>query len=134
MKKTPLIRRTALKRGKKGLKKSRLRKMGLNKQSWTKLYTVQKKADGDYVRCAASGLLMHVSECDPHHPFSRHKEGLMAYLWISKAFHQHLHNFGTQSSKLGWIQPSHYGREQTPDSPRPWPQTAETNWPEKFRR
>jgi len=134
MKRSPIARKTPLKRGTKGLKKSRLRKASPEKQSWTKLYTARKKQDGQYVRCAASGLLMHVSLCHPHHPFTRWKDGLMAYLWISKSFHDHLHKFGTQSYAIGWLHPQHYGRRADPSWPRPWGEIHEANWPERFRR
>lgn len=97
-------------------------------------YAAAKNLGSAYMRCAQSGLLMHKSLCDPHHPFGQVGERIMAFLWISKSFHDHLHKFGKQSYAIGWLQPPFRGQPLDPNHPRPWPEILEQDWPDKYQR
>ena len=108
--------------------------MSKSKQQWTEKYEELKDSFGPMVRSAFSGLLMRREMAEPHHPFSRNRDGLLAFLWLSKAEHKHLHDFGSQSYALGWLQPEHYGRPSNPHHPRPWKETYESHFPDRFKR
>lgn len=128
MKRTPLRRKTPLKR------KGSLKKASPWRSEWMRLYKEAKLQHGNYVRSAMSGLLLHVSDVSWHHPFGRVKERIMAFLPLTRAEHAQIHDFGSQSFKLGWLQPEHYGRIRVADWPRPWKPEFERFWPEKLKR
>ena len=134
MKKTPLKRFSSLKRGTKGLKKSRLAHVSKKKKAWQALYSEAKAKFGPKVRCAQSGLLMHRHECDPHHPMGQQGEYILCFVWISKWFHRQVHDFGTQSRELGWLLAPYEGRAYDSKEPRPWKPEFESHFPEKFKR
>lgn len=135
MKNTPLRRTVGLKRGTKGLKKSKLRAVGLNRKPWDDQYKARKAADGDYVRSAFSGIVLHrKTQADPHHPFGKVRERILAYLWVEKDWHKHLHDFNNQSLALGWIQPQFRGAHNDGTHPRPWREEFEGDWPDSLRR
>jgi len=134
MKKVPLVRRSPLKRGVKGLKKTRLKPASKEKSSWLAHYRERKKLDGHFVRCASSGLLMPVHLCEPHHPLGRVKKKLMCYIWISKTAHELIHDHGKQARACGWLLKPFYGGAYDPQERRAWPAWAEQFWPEEYLR
>lgn len=108
--------------------------MSSAKAEWKLLYATAKLLGSSYVRCAQSGLLMHKSEADCHHPWGRVGDRILAFVWISRTFHEHLHQFGKQSAALGWLQPAFRGGAYDPHYKRPWPQWAEEYFPQKYKR
>lgn len=77
---------------------------------------------------------MHRSEADPHHPFGRKGQYLLCFLWLSKAFHQNIHDHGTQSRALGWLQLPYSGGVYDPTEHRPWKAEFESHFPDQFKR
>lgn len=137
MRRSPLTRKSHLKRGKSTLKKSRLKPVSSTRGSWLKAYEQSKKANqtNGYCRCAATGFLARVEQCDCHHPFGRGtKDRMLSWVWLLKAEHEKVHLFPSQSFSLGWIQPTLRGLPHNDTHPRPWPKQAEGRWPESMKR
>ncbi len=135
MKRTPLVRKTPLRRSATcTLKKTKLKPMSSAKAEWKELYKERKRHFTSFVRCAASGLLMSKDDCEPHHPFGQVGARIMAFLWVSKAFHRQIHDFGKQAYTIGWLQPEFRGAMHDDNWPRPWSESHESGWPDLYKR
>lgn len=148
MKKTPLVRRTPLKKslrrlrktkikthGFPKLKKAKLSQVSSAKKLWLKKYGDAKSSWGCYVRPADASLsIEHKDACDPHHPFGRVGERILCFLWVTKQKHHDIHDNGTKARLHGWLHPPFWGMPLDLSIPRPWPIDYEESWPEKYKR
>lgn len=134
MRRSPLRRTVGLKRGTKGLKKSRLSPMSNKKKSFYAEYAKRRDAAPDWVRCAFTGQIVHKFQCDPHHPFGRHGIFILLFFWVLKIWHNQFHAMATQSRALGWLQPPFEGKPYDPQSRRPWNEWAEEGWSVKYKQ
>lgn len=145
MKKTPLTRRTPLKRSQKPLKKQTewLRRCALkprstSKSAWEQRYQDAKVKDDTLQRPVdRPDLLLHRTNrlrLHPHHPFARIGDAILAYVYITKEKHEWCHANSKEAREQGWLQGPYDGRPVNPEAPRPWPEKSEESWPEKYKR
>lgn len=135
MKRTPLKRKTPMKRGCPRLKKTKLKGMSDRKKEFESAYRYAKFAAPSYVRTADKPFALERKDyCDPHHPFGRVGDKILAFLWITKSKHEDIHDRGKKARADGWLHPPFWGMSLDPSWPRPWPEWAEEKWPEKYKR
>lgn len=122
MRKTPLNRRTPLRRGTKGLAKSRLSRMSPEKKSWMALYRAQVEAEekAGFVRCAESGELVRIEFRERHHVCRRLGHRIMIYVYITKGLHRWIEDNVKKAIEIGWIRKEGEGYPKDPNQFRPW--------------
>lgn len=154
MKKTPLRRKTPLKRAgfkKKGIldtahdklsqlsrKPKRKRRSGLRpvskaKESWMKQYREMCRTDTPLQR-DENGRLMHKDWLERHHPWGRIGERILAYVYITSELHEWIHAHSKEALSLGWLTPEYKGHVNSGKWPRPWSKQAEARWPASLKR
>lgn len=119
-------------RKRKPLKRTRLRPYSPEKNAWNHKYVKAKKAFPSAVHCACCHHLFHKDVLEPHHPFGRIKERILAFVWLCQPCHRIIHDEGKQARSLGWLQPQFDGREG--ETRRMWKQECEQNWPDNLKR
>jgi len=120
MRKSPLKRKTQLKRSSKTLRKKRINPVSADKGKWLKLYREMRAKDP--------------TQLEAHHPFARKKEALLAYVLVSREKHREIHDNGKEAYAQGWLQGPYYGWPIDPNHPRPWSVHEEFRWSEKYKR
>lgn len=123
MKRTPLVRKTPLKRATKcTLRKSKLKPMSRGKSLWMALYKEACSRDGKQ------------ADQDRHHPMGRVGEYLLCYVVISKEKHREIHDRAKWARDVGWILSPFDGRPYEPTEYRAWWIEQEYHWPAQFKR
>lgn len=111
--KTPLKRKTALKKGK------RLAPQSPAKKRWLKLYQESVANDPILQRDAFSGKVVLKERLEIHHPFGRKNKYLLIYCYIDPSQHRWIHDHGGDARAQGWLQGPYEGKPLD-DRPRPW--------------
>lgn len=109
-----------LKKGSRGLRKTRLKPRSTKAASWTRRYIAQHRSDHATQRDALDGELRDKDSMDRHHPFGRKKHYILIYCYLTPACHEWIHAHGTLAREQGWLQPPYESRPYDPDWTRPW--------------
>ncbi len=135
MKRSGFIKRKTPLKAFSQLKRTRLNHKSKDKLEYDKLYEEAKAAGSCHVSPEDQPfVILHKDECDPHHPFGRAKDKLLAFIWITKGHHRRIHDANNVALELGWIHPAFRGAQLDPAWPRPWNEAAEKSWPKKYQR
>jgi hypothetical protein len=120
MKRSPLKRNKPLKRGTKGLKKSRLAPVSPKRKSWLKQYQEQHAKDPEMVVDAMDGRPRPKSRMTRHHVARRLGNRILIYVYITAGHHDWIERHAEQARKLGWLRNEGEGYPKDPKQPRPW--------------
>lgn len=142
MKRSPLRRNSPLKRrqtlhskSKAALKKTQLKQVSKKTREWLVKYRTAKSLCPPFLRPADHpNTIVHRDTCDPHHPFGRSGNKVLAFVWVQKAMHNLIHDNGQWARRVGWLHPPFWGMPLNDGWPRPWPEECEKGWPEQYRR
>ncbi len=121
-----------MKRGGFIQRKTPLRPVSCERTRWNSKYTRAKAHAPAFPSCARCGASRLRDHMEPHHPFGRLGERILAFVWVCGHCHDAIHDEGQQSRALGFLQPEFDGR--TGEVPRPWPIEAESRWPSSLKR
>lgn len=124
MKRSPLKRKTPLKRGNgHKLKKSKLRNVSTEKKKWNALYALSKLQNP-----APSEL------SEAHHPLGRVGDRILCWIWVERGLHEWIHEKSKEARSMNWLLPEYDGRISTGFEKRPWKSGQESHWPDKYKR
>lgn len=119
MKRSPLIRRTPLK------------KVSKKRRDWNALYREAHEHDEPYQHCAHCGIYQHKHFLDRHHPHGRAGKWILEYVYLCGSFlvaanksgcrkHVTIHDNGKQARKDGWLTEVYDGKPFDGSKTRPW--------------
>lgn len=115
MKRTPLQRKTPMKRSTKPM-----RRVSVKREEWNRRYLASIESDADEQVCAITGMRAHKGHLTRHHPKGRLNERIMFYFYVTASKHNEFHARGEWAREHGYILPEMSGRQSEPDTPNPW--------------
>lgn len=117
MKRSPIKRRTPLKRGTSKLKRTPLARVSVTKATWRELYRM--KRDGErkpFMICADCLGIFPGDQMEPHHPGGQSKARIMVFVWLSRGCHKRIHDRATWARETGRLLPEFDGRKSTSET------------------
>lgn len=116
------------------MKKTPLRRQSKKRALFNALYKKQLRDDLKVQECAWCGATRHKDLLDPHHPFGKVNERILAYIYLCRSCHDTVHDFGKASELKGWLQPEFRSMKCLRERVIPWAIECEANWPDNLKR
>lgn len=116
------------------MKRTPLKRQSAKKAIWSSKYLTGIALDYPKQYCASCGRVGHKYYFERHHPFGRVNERILAYLYLCHKCHADIHDSGSWSTTLGWLQPEFRGMQCHGQRAFPWKKECELNWPENLKR
>lgn len=83
--------------------------MSKSKEGWQKQYELKRDRSYPQGLMACPDCRSYSQSWEPHHPFGRHEERIMTFVWICSECHRRIHDHGTWARETGRIMPEFYG-------------------------
>lgn len=107
MKRSPLKRKTPLKRGK------RLTPLSKSKKTWVDLYQMRKSEAPLELECADCTAPWMKWNMEAHHPAGRMGVNILRFVWLCPPCHRAIHHKSKWARQTGRLLPEFEGRKST---------------------